>query len=230
MDISIFKSNGTQSNSFAFSPADYLYDLLDKTQKASSGYYELQRNMAKAILNYGTYSQLYFNVNTQELANKGLSDDAVASLSLDDVISATAREDVASLSNDYLEYIGSSLVCTAETGMKLYFVNRNNLSLQQIKNKYDIDILNEYYSRDGKCEYDVSLDGSLLCIKIKNLRSYQIPLKYTVTLKSNYGTLKGVVSPYSYIRKAAQSSNVKLQNLCKAMYLYNKAASEYLGR
>lgn len=230
VDISIIKSNGTQSNSFAFSPADYLYDLLDKTQKASSGYYELQRNIAKAILNYGTYSQLYFNVNTQELANKGLSDDAVASLSLDDVISATAREDVASLSDDYLEYIGSSLVCTAETGMKLYFVNSNNLSLQQIKNKYDIDILNEYYSRDGKCEYDVSLDGSLLCIKIKNLRSYQIPLKYTVTLKSNYGTLKGVVSPYSYIRKATQSSNVKLQNLCKAMYLYNKAASEYLGR
>ena len=229
VDISIIKSDGTQSNSFAFSPADYLNDLIAKNQSETAEE-EKFINIAKALLDYGAYSQLYFNVNTTDLANKNLSEDAVSSLSVYDILNATADEETSSLSNADLEYIGSSLVCTSGTAMKLYFVNKNSLTLQQIKQKYDINVLNEQADRDGKCKYDVTLDGSLLCIRIDKLNPYQLPLAYTVTLKSSDGTLQRIVSPYSYIRKAVQGNDVKLQNLCKAVYLYGKAAQNYIGK
>lgn len=76
----------------------------------------------------------------------------------------------------------------------------------------------------------MALEGSLLCIRIDKLNPYQLPLAYTVTLKSSDGTLQGVVSPYSYIRMAVQGNDMKLQNLCKAMYLYGEAAQNYIGK
>ena len=54
VEISVIKSDGTKSNSFAFAPADYLNDLI-KTDSDSAS-----KNIAKALLDYGAYAQLYF--------------------------------------------------------------------------------------------------------------------------------------------------------------------------
>lgn len=65
-----------------------------------------------------------------------------------------------------------------------------------------------------------------MCIKIEGLHPYMLSSNYMVmfTDKNSSDTADGVVSPYSYIRKAVHGKDEKLANLCKAMYLYGETA------
>ncbi len=228
VDISIIKSDGTQSNSYAFSPADYL-DKFIAGIKEDNGYLGEKKAIAKTLLNYGAYAQLYFDENTSDLANKNLTENAVETLSVDDILKNTVDEDTSKLSNDDLEYIGTSLVCTDDTAMKVYFVNKNQLTLDQIKQKYDIKVNGDsHYASNSN--YEITLDGSLMCIKIEELYPYMLSANYTIltTNKDSSDTAEGVVSPYSYIRKAVQGKDEKLANLCKAMYLYGEAVEHFV--
>ena len=210
ISICAVRSNGATSNSFSFAPTDYLYKCIE--QKLP------EANLAKALLNYGAYAQLYFGINTSDLANKKLTDDAVAALSVDTVLKNAPADDAAALNNEDIEYIGSALVCKSGTDMKLYFKNKNNLTLEQLKIKYALDA------------YDITLDEGMLCIRINNVYPGNLSAKYTIVINGANGTISGNICPMAYVRKGVQSSDTKQQNLCKAMYLYNRAALEYLGR
>lgn len=224
VDISVVKSDGTQSNSFAFSPSDYLNNLIKK-DTGNSQKDTLVKNVAEALLNYAAYSQLYFGINTSELANRELENNAVENLTVTDILNCTVGENTVSLNNTDLEYMGSSIVCTGGTGLKLYFKNKNSLSLEQIQQKYLINVSNDNSDQNSN-EYEAMLNDNMLCIKIKNLYPYQLSKNFTITIKSSNETLQGSVSPFSYMRKAAQGNNLKLQNLCKAMYLYGSAVDK----
>ena len=210
INICAVRSNGATSNSFSFAPTDYLYKCIE--QKLP------EANLAKALLNYGAYAQLYFGINTSDLANKKLTDNAVAALSVDTVLKNAPADDAAALNNEDIEYIGSALVCKSGTDMKLYFKNKNNLTLEQLKIKYALDA------------YDITLDEGMLCIRINNVYPGNLSAKYTIVINGANGTISGDICPMAYVRKGVQSSDTKQQNLCKAMYLYNRAALEYLGR
>lgn len=91
-------------------------------------------------------------------ANKELTDDAVGALSTEEILKMTVDGNIASMSNDDLEYIGSSLVCRNGTDMKLYFINKNSLALDEILQKYNIDVTNEKTGRlDSKMNFQLSL-------------------------------------------------------------------------
>ena len=108
------------------------------------------------------------------------------------------KKNVQKLDNGDLEYIGTSLVCTDETAMKVYFVNKNQLTLDQIKQKYDIKV-NGDSPYASNCNYETTLNGSLMCVKLKGLHPYMLSSNYTVMLtdKNSSDTAEGVVSPYS---------------------------------
>ena len=219
VEISVIKSDGTKSNGFAFAPADYLNDLI-KTDSDS-----VSKNIATALLNYGAYAQLYFNVDTSNLANRELTDDAVGALTTDEILKMTVDENIASMNNDDLEYIGSSLVCGNGTDMKLYFINKNSLTLDEILQKYNIDVTNEKTGRLVSDDFPAELDGELFCIRIKSILPKLLSTDYIITFSNGNGNSYGVVSPYSYIRSAVQRDDIQLLNLCKALYLYGCAAS-----
>lgn len=219
VEISVIKSDGTKSNGFAFAPADYLNDLI-KTDSDS-----VSKNIATALLNYGAYAQLYFNVDTSNLANRELTDDAVGALTTDEILKMTVDENIASMNNDDFEYIGSSLVCGNGTDMKLYFINKNSLTLDEILQKYNIDVTNEKTGRLVSDDFSAELDGDLFCIRIKSILPKLLSTDYIITFSNGNGNSYGVVSPYSYIRSAVQRDDIQLLNLCKALYLYGCAAS-----
>lgn len=219
VEISVIKSDGTKSNGFAFAPADYLNDLI-KTDSDSAS-----KNIAKALLNYGAYAQLYFNVDTSDLANKELTDDVVGDLTTEEILKMTVDGNTASMSNGDLEYIGSSLVCRNGTDIKLYFINKNSLALDEILQKYNIDVTNEKTGRLDSSEFSAELDGKLFCIRIKSILPKLLSTDYTITFSNSDISSYGVVSPYSYIRRAVQGDDIQLRNLCKALYLYGRAAS-----
>ena len=120
--VSVIKSEDTQTNMFSFSTSDYLYALINSTDKSIDAN---QKNIAKALLNYGAYSQIYFGVDTADLANKKLTDNTVEKTDSDTVIKSIQGQENGLLSNKDFEYIGSSLVCDSSTDLKLYFVNKS---------------------------------------------------------------------------------------------------------
>ena len=217
--VSVIKSDDTQTNMFSFSTSDYLYALINSTDKSIGAN---QKNIAKALLNYGAYSQIYFGVDTADLANKKLTDNTVEKTDSDTVIKSIQGQENGLFSNRDFEYIGSSLVCDSSTDLKLYFVNKSRLTMKQIENQYDISVANK--NTHG---FDVGTDGNILWIKVKDLRPNELEEMYSVRILSDDGSVIVETSPSVYIKKALLSEDVKLENLCKAMWMYGQAVRDY---
>ena len=217
--VSVIKSDDTQTNMFSFSTSDYLYALINSTDKSIDAN---QKNIAKALLNYGAYSQIYFGVDTADLANKKLTDNTVEKTDSDTVIKSIQGQENGLFSNKDFEYIGSSLVCDSSTDLKLYFVNKSRLTMKQIENQYDISVANK--NTHG---FDVGTDGNILWIKVKDLRPNELEEMYSVRILSDDGSVIVETSPSVYIKKALLSEDVKLENLCKAMWMYGQAVKDY---
>lgn len=217
--VSVIKSDDTQTNMFSFSTSDYLYALINSTDKSIDAN---QKNIAKALLNYGAYSQIYFGVDTADLANKKLTENIVENTDSNTVIKSIQGQENGLFSNKDFEYIGSSLVCDSSTDLKLYFVNKSRLTMKQIENQYDISVANKITHG-----FDVGTDDNILWIKVKDLRPNELEEMYSVRILSDDGSVIVETSPSVYIKKALLSEDVKLENLCKAMWMYGQTVKDY---
>ena len=232
--MKIVGSDGKESEGFTYSIYEYAKDYIKYATTETE--YQKALPLVKAMLDYGAYSQLFFGVDASNLANYDrvsnlkLTEGNVERTSCDSVFNAITNEATGTLGNEELIYQNISLICESETSMKLYFQNKNNLTLDQIKEKYAIKVYDSEGNviPDDGCEMQV--EGDLFRIKIKNLGPVKLSSDYTVEFTSEAGTQSGTVSPICYIKKAMKQDDMNLQNLCKAMYLYNKATLEYIGQ
>ena len=232
--MKIVGSDGKESEGFTYSIYEYAKDYIKYATTETE--YQKALPLVKAMLDYGAYSQLFFGVDASNLANYDrvsnlkLTEGNVEQISCDSVFNAITNEETGTLGNEELIYQNISLVCESETSMKLYFQNKNNLTLDQIKEKYAIKVYDSEGNviPDDGCEMQV--EGGLFWIKIKNLGPVNLSSDYTIEFTSEAGTQRGTVSPICYIKKAMKQDDMNLQNLCKAMYLYNKATLEYIGQ
>ena len=232
--MKIVGSDGKESEGFTYSIYEYAKDYIKYATTETE--YQKALPLVKAMLDYGAYSQLFFGVDASNLANYDrvsnlkLTEGNVEQTSCDSVFSAITNEETGTLGNEELIYQNISLICESETSMKLYFQNKNNLTLDQIKEKYAIKVYDSEGNviTDDGC--DMQVEGEQFWIKIKNLGSVKLSSDYTIEFTSEAGTQSGTVSPICYIKKAMKQDDMNLQNLCKAMYLYNKATLEYIGQ
>ena len=232
--MKIVGSDGKESEGFTYSIYEYAKDYIKYATTETE--YQKALPLVKAMLDYGAYSQLFFGVDASNLANYDrvsnlkLTEGNVEQTSCDSVFNAIKNEETGTLGNEELIYQNISLICESETSMKLYFQNKNNLTLNQIKEKYAIKVYDSEGNviPDDGCEMQV--EGEKFWIKIKNLGPVKLSSDYTVEFTSDAGTQRGTVSPICYIKKAMKQDDMNLQNLCKAMYLYNKATLEYIGQ
>ena len=232
--MKIVGSDGKESEGFTYSIYEYAKDYIKYATTETE--YQKALPLVKAMLDYGAYSQLFFGVDALNLANYDrvsnlkLTEGNVEQTSCDSVFNAIKNEETGILGNEELIYQNISLICESETSMKLYFQNKNNLTLDQIKEKYAIKVYDSEGNviPDDGCEMQV--EGELFWIKIKNLGPVKLSSDYTIEFTSDAGTQSGTVSPICYIKKAMKQDDMNLQNLCKAMYLYNKATLEYIGQ
>ena len=232
--MKIVGSDGKESEGFTYSIYEYAKDYIKYATTETE--YQKALPLVKAMLDYGAYSQLFFGVDASNLANYDrvsnlkLTEGNVEQTSCDSVFNAITNEETGTLGNEELIYQNMSLVCESETSMKLYFQNKNNLTLDQIKEKYAIKVYDSEGNiiPDDGC--DMQVEGEKFWIKIKNLGPVKLSADYTVEFTSDAGTQRGTVSPICYIKKAMKRDDMNLQNLCKAMYLYNKATLEYIGQ
>ena len=232
--MKIVGSDGKESEGFTYSIYEYAKDYIKYATTETE--YQKALPLVKAMLDYGAYSQLFFGVDASNLANYDrvsnlkLTEGNVEQTSCDSVFNAITNEETGTLGKEELIYQNISLICESETSMKLYFQNKNNLTLDQIKEKYAIKVYDSEGNviPDDGCEMQV--EGEKFWIKIKNLGPVKLSSDYTVEFTSDAGTQRGTVSPICYIKKAMKQDDMNLQNLCKAMYLYNKATLEYIGQ
>ena len=211
-----------------YSVKDYLNAIVQNKDKKEE--YGKAADIASAILNYGARAQLYFGYKTDALVNSALSDaqkKKVDSILAQDIKNAITNKESGNLENNDFKYYGDSLVCKSDTGMKLYFENKNSLSLKEIEKKYDISV------KDCKKQVSKSINGNMICITINDLNATELDDNFVVQITNKQNSSQSMsvsTSPYIYIKKSMDSGDAKLINLSKAMYWYSQKAMEYSMR
>ncbi|MEF2849450.1 MAG: hypothetical protein U0O38_03900, partial [Agathobacter rectalis] len=208
-----------------YSVKDYLNTIVQNKDKKEE--YGKAADIASAILNYGARAQLYFGYKTDSLVNSALPDaeiKKVDSILAQDIKKAITNKESCNLENNDFKYYGASLVCKSDTGMKLYFENKNSLSLKEIEKKYDISV------KDYKKQVSKSINGNVICITINDLNATELDDNFVVQITNKQNSSQSMsvsTSPYIYIKKSMDSGDEKLINLSKAMYWYSQKAMEY---
>ncbi len=211
-----------------YSVKDYLNTIVQNKDKKEE--YGKAADIASAILNYGAMAQIYFGYKTDSLVNSALSDaeiKKVDSILAQDIRKAITNKESGILENNDFKYGGASLVCKSDTGMKLYFENKNSLSLKEIEKKYDISV------KECKKQVSKSINGNMICITINDLNATELDDNFVVQITNKQNSSQSMsvsTSPYIYIKKSMDYGNAKLINLSKAMYWYSQKAMEYSMR
>ena len=163
--------------------------------------------LVKALLNYGTYTQIYFDKNPGKLANVGLTEEEKA---LGEVTVNVSDYDVSGLPAG-VTFAGASLSLKSETTLSFYFKSDSTFT----------------FSCDGY-KVETVKNGEYQVARIRGIKSAHIG--DMLTLKVN-GIKAVTYSPLNYIKEALNggTDDVNLQNAVKALYLYWQAAQAYFS-
>lgn len=214
IETRIVNDNKTEEE-YSYSVKEYATELLSK----SNEYPAETIKLVKALLNYGTAAQNFFQYNTDKPANAGLSDTDKAVANADfAAYKAVIKTDSANSQSNGLTYYGSSLICKSEMTVRHYFVLDNGGDINNYKFSY-IDA-------DG---YEVSLtpkkasDG-VYCVDINGIMARNLNSNYAckVTGKNKACIFELDYGPFSYSQKVIDSGNSsdELKNLVNALYWY----------
>ena len=177
--------------------ADYLLAHTDEREDLAKA-----APLVKALLNYGAYTQIYFDKNPDKLANVGLTEEEKA---LGEVSITVADYDVSGLPAG-VTFAGATLSLKSETTLSLYFKSDDDLEFS----------CGDYFVQDvPNGEYQVA--------RIRGIKATDIGDVFTLNVSG--AIVK--YSPLNYIKNALDggTDDVNLQNAVKALYLYWDAAN-----
>ena len=210
----VLHSNDWTGQTYSYSVYDYASKILAEPEGSE---YKSSAPLIKAMLNYGGYAQTYFNEKTDALANKGLynkTNDPVLTTN------TTVSKDYnyAVLNNNMgVSFLGGSLVLNSGTDLKLYY------SMDDKNMAHNINV--SVNGQNVAPEYD----GNIMCVRVPDISISSLGDTYNVKISVNGKEINQKHSAMTYMYKAlnSQNSNTKLNNVVKALYLYNEAAKQY---
>ena len=174
--------------------------------------YAKAKDLVVAMLNYGAYAQAYFGVNKDNPANEGCeyNEDKINDVSIPTIYSACSDN-----LRDGTVLAGISLSLKSETALTLYFTSDKDLT---------------FSCADKTKTIETGTSGSYKFVRIGGIKASQ--LGNTIEVFISIGGIDGYdvkCSPllYCYLVLNGGYDDVKLQNVCKALYLYYKAADAY---
>nr|WP_316624637.1 hypothetical protein [uncultured Ruminococcus sp.] len=178
--------------------ADYLLEHAEEREDWSNAV-----PIVKAMINYGAYSQIYFDKNPTDLANAGLTDEEKALADVD--ISAA---DPIIDPPDGVTFVGATLSLKSETTLSLYFT---------------ADSQPEFSCGDYTVE--PVQNGRYYAARIRGIAAKHIGDTFTL----NVGSGSITYSPLNYIANTLNggTEDENLINAVKALYWYWKAADAY---
>ncbi len=210
----MFDGSGNSGAVYTYTVKDYADHILN-----AGTYDDKTVALVKAMLNYGAYSQVYFNYNTGKLANESLStEDKV----LGEIDTATAFAYSAPVfSNSPTE----AVICTFDTAY-LTLVSETSVNVY-IKLNDGIDANNVTFKVNGT-EVTPKKVGDRYLITASNIKAGDLDKQQSFTVTYNGNTNGLEYSAYSYVRSVLSNNRSEaLTNLAKALYRYNTAAETY---
>lgn len=190
--------------------ADYLlgHQSVDAYAKAAP--------LVKAMLNYGAYSQIYFNQNTSDLANTGLTE---ADKDVSGVTAAqinkpyTTAYDQTVEKGEAISFDLVALSLKSNTELVLYFSCKDKLKIE---------------GEDPNVS--ISGSGNKQVVRISGIRPDKLGDDYSVMVSNSEGGtqyVKYCPLSYCYYVVLEERGTEELQNVCKALFLYYQAAVDY---
>ena len=172
------------------------------------------------MLNYGAYSQIYFNNNVDELANSGV-EDIVHTATVD---TSNVEKFVSPKQDIGIRYYASSLILKSETSIRHYFTYDSALmSLEDINSMYE-------FRFDGTVVTPQIKNGYII-IQKDDVEAANLDQAYdvVVTNKQTGEKIEFSYSALQYAKSILDGSGYAeaLVNVVKALWLYNEAANEY---
>lgn len=161
--------------------------------------YQRAKPLVEAMLEYGRHAYVYFN-----------GDEAAEALNTTVPVKGSSVENMPA----GVEFDGATLSLKSQTTLSLYFVKENGAA--------DVEL-----TMDGMTEgvdYETEHKGNEYVIRIRNISAAELNDDFTVMVN---GTGSVTYSPMTYCYKAQTSSDAKLANTVKALYLYWVEADKY---
>ena len=183
--------------------ADYLLEHADEREDLAKAV-----PLVKKMLNYGARAQIYFDKNPADLANASLSEEEKA---LGEV-TVTAPESAIVLP-DGVSFEGATLSLKSETTLSLYFESAKTLT----------------FECEGK-NVETVTSGKYQIARIRGIKAKELKKTFTLTVKDGEEIIGTITySPMTYCSNVLSdgTQSEALQNVCKALYLYAKAADSY---
>lgn len=195
---------------------DYAEKLVAEGQGEA---YEQAKPAAVALLNYAAYAQHYFAHNDSHLANTnltGASAEAYNTAFSEVKASDLAASAVTVATGKAVTLYSVSLILESETTMRLFFKIADGVDPEDVKfngKKYDGKRDDRYY------------------VDIKDIAAQDLDDMVTVTITHGSETYSVQYAPMTYCYNVLNSASAKasLKDVATALYLYNKAATEYAG-
>lgn len=201
----IVMSDGTESDVFEYTVKDYAEYILANPQV-----YAKEQDLVKSMLNYGAYAQIYFDYNTDDLAND-TEYMTEADRTLTETLDLSGYGEIITGDDPEVSYYGSALCLESETAFKLYFVVEDGAELPDA-------------TVNGK-EAELVKNGNLYELKVSDIPAHKLSDIYEVKV----GGLTIDFGVFSYGHKAMAGTKDTLKNVVKSMYAYNQSAVDYRG-
>jgi len=175
--------------------------------------YAREQDLVKALLNYGTASQVYFDYGTDFFANYWLSeaDREVPVYDFSDYAPVIEGE------ADGIEFYGASLVLESDTYLKIYF--------KVDETKLPEGVVQPSITINGLHGAGLDRNGNLWSITFHDIAAHELSEEFVLSLGGQTVTY----SANSYIYVAQQSGKTELIALANALGAYSNAAVSYHG-
>ncbi len=172
---------------------------------------EITSKLIKTMLNYGAASQVYFDVNTEKLANASLSDEdkVIADVTPAMINVNTPKYDLPK----GVKFAGATLSLKSETSLSIYLTSKKEV-------------------KEAQCgDYTVETDksGSYKVLRIRGIKAENLGNDLTVNFKINDNLYSVTYNPTYYCRSVLMNSSAdaNLKTAVKVLHWYRQAAVEY---
>ena len=195
--------------------ADYIIDHQDDSEV-----YAKAVDLVKAMLNYGAYSQIYFDKNTSDLANADLTE---------------AEKDVSGVKAEDIDkpFIGDVIciipyVNTSLDKVTLSLKSKIELVLYFTNPEYDISFVCENGNEVVK-----QTSGNYQIARITGIAPHKLGDDYNLYMyiggdkKEEIAYVKYCPLTYCYYVVKENRGSKELQDVCKALFLFYQAADNY---
>ena len=200
------KGTDYTEDGFAYSVKTYAQN------KSQSGSTEEMRALAKALDDYGTAAQIYFEYGDFD------------SLSVDGAVSAVTLDNLApyaltTTGTKPAGVTGASIAVEFNTDNTLRITFKTDGSKALSNYTFLLDDTQMTPTRSGKNAY----------LEIKNIAAPNLDIPHTFTITDGTDTYTVTASALSYAYTSVKNGNEARRNLGKALYLYNQAAKDKFG-